>query len=509
MPETRLDRLNAINEELKRIHRAYNDTFEHGFDDKKIFDTFDIQWNSVPVTLYFTMHRELISYTIYIHADRAGNSRAERVGKLKDYFANIMAVAAGGSRADLPTCHKYLFEGIWTDFFNDNNAIPRPCSSWPFGAALAKPRVIADFRGLIIGSAAYASSDRIETADVDNLKIADSLFPFLCCRENSNSDDFSICTMKGWRAFHASTLGESSGAHAEDTHRYMIYSHSLTPMALGELVNIGHRLGIARLAAILLLPNLDEATELLRQIERKIDGTFRLLSERGWDEDIQNRIHAITFGDFVRLNGMFDGNIRERLELSLWYKERFDTLISRLEIYPLGEYKTFKTKTNEMVKTMLERADRLLTYYGRIIEEYHKICNLACVEETADRNTKIVDLQVNAELILFCALVPYYLPNVVSHTVKAVFDIDEHEHHLVDRLSWPFFLALGIWWTLGSLAERKPSSQFGMAARRIRLAVKRWFELFAQNVLLVVPTVFAAIWAYVVIHFHLPERLAG
>jgi hypothetical protein len=164
-----------------------------------------------------------------------------------------------------------------------------------------------------------------------------------------------------------------------------------------------------------------------------------------------------------------------------------------------------------MLASTLERAERVLSYYNRIIDEYHKIRNLACVEETADRNTKIVDLQVNAELILFFALVPYYLPNVFSHTVKAVLNIDEHEHHIVDRLSWPFFLALGIWWTLGSLAERKPDSPSGRTAKRIRHAVKLWFEPSRQPsvVWALAPILISAFWAYVVIRFKLPERFPG
>ncbi len=84
------------------------------------------------------------------------DSGAGVVGKLKKYFADITTPAVVDC-ADLPTRHKFLFEEIWTSFFGENEAIPSPFTdggglpTWPFPPPLASPRIIANFRGLIIG----------------------------------------------------------------------------------------------------------------------------------------------------------------------------------------------------------------------------------------------------------------------------------------------------------------------------------------------------------------------
>jgi hypothetical protein len=116
LPERRSERLGAINKLLESIHEKYDDEFTQGFDEKKTFDTFEMLWHSIPVTLHFMLHEELISYIIYIHVDRVKDSGAGVVGKLKKYFADITTPAVVDC-ADLPTRHKFLFRGDMDQFF--------------------------------------------------------------------------------------------------------------------------------------------------------------------------------------------------------------------------------------------------------------------------------------------------------------------------------------------------------------------------------------------------------
>ncbi len=320
--ETLAARRDSINRLLKSVVG-----FTHGLDRNRPFDLLETEWETIPVTFRVRLHEELISSLIYIHIDRAHNSANEIVSKLSEYFDAFADVAARGmcTCADWPsTCHKFLFEEVWARFFSGSKErIPPPSPQWPhYPSELANPNIIANFRGLII------AQKRDLAAGIDNERIARSLGPFLCCTGKQRTEDLSVSTLKRGRAFHASTLGQSSsGAYDEETHRYVVCSHTLDQEELGELINTGHELGILRLLAIRPLPDLEKAQELLCQIEREIDRTLETPpSERG-SAEIRESIGS----KFRALNDMFGGDLRSRIIRSAMYRQIINDLINSLE----------------------------------------------------------------------------------------------------------------------------------------------------------------------------------
>jgi hypothetical protein len=372
----------------------------------------------------------------------------------------------GGTCDYLPMHNKFIYETLWNLFFRENELVPSPSPSWPFPPELENPVILANFRGLIIGTEASTNNSGASWVDFSNDGIVNRLKPFLCCKSNINIDDFSICTMKGGLAFHASTLGRLRESGEKDAHRYVVCAKSLDKSQLGELIDTGHWIGTLRLAAIMLGPRLGEAKRHLRQIEYEIGATYRRLNDPdGLTRELQDRIGEILSRSIQRLNDAFDGDLRERLRHSRGYKKQCDSLMSSLQISRIEGYKPFDQTTSDMLLPTSLSVEQLLKDYDRVMDEYRILRYIASVESTAKKNTVIEELQVTAELFLFVALVPYYLGNWISETTHAFFDgifgIDDHKHSVVDKLIWLFALTLGGYLALGSLAKHKSHTKTG------------------------------------------------
>lgn len=491
--ETQSARRATINRLLKSVVG-----FRHGLHRNHRFQVLETEWESIPVTFRVRLHEELISSLIYIHVDRAHNSANEIVSKLNEYFDAFADVATRGlcTGADWPSkCHKFLFEEVWASFFSGNKErIPPPSPEWPhYPPELANPNIIANFRGLII------EQKRDLAAGIDNERIAQSLGPFLCCTGKQRIEDLSVSTLKRGRAFHASTLGQSSsGAYDAETHRYVVCSHSLDQEELGDLINTGHELGILRLLAIRPLPDLEKAEELLFQIEREIDRTLETPpSERG-SAEIRESIGQ----KFRALNNMFGGDIRSRIIRSTRYKNNITALINTIDVLDVRTFKSLKQKYEAIIDNTIGRAERLRLDYDRVYGEFRSARHLAALEgtaksaaETATRNTRIQKLQETAEFFLFFALVPYYIGNNLSETAHAVIplfvnkDKNEFLFNVVYTVIWLFAGALSV--SLGArwFATYHPKTPIGKIAKMASGgAIKLWFKFFRR------PSMRSVVW---------------
>lgn len=479
MSDALSERLDAINGILSSIHHEYGKStyriIELG--ERNNVSLVKLSWHSIPVTLRFVLHTELVSLTIYIHLDRAPRSPDQNafVSKLTRCIADITTMIDGDSCEHLQRRHKFLYDTIWKMFFREHKRIPPPSGSWAFPLQLENPIILANFRGLIIRlpSATGLNSDNIVS----------SLRPFLCCKRNVKLDHLAISEMKGGKALHCSNLDKPS----DDQHHYlMLFSNSLNAKEVGKLIATGNLIAVLRFAAVIPRNKLSEAAHKLYQIKTEIDIILNSLGQTVTAEDRRKRLNDIRSTLFVQLNDLFDGDMRHRLLQSVVYNELLYNLLPRLGTSRLEPYNTHDEVVKNVLSPTLARIKRLLGNYDNVITEYYSVLQIVSAEETAEKNAEIKEMQEYAEFALIGFLLPYYIIGIMSHFIK--------------EAALPY-LSIGLW-----------TSLLCYAFYNYRSSNENYRDVFKSGKGVLVPlcgmgVVLILCWAFSILHF--PEEHIG
>lgn len=418
-------RLDAINNRLKSIHETYGLPFTQRLDSHNLVSVVSIPpWrHSIDVTLRFILHRELVSLTVYIHAGRAAQSSSEdgTVNQIIESLAQLHGMVEGNcSCTESNNIHRLLYEDVWRMFFNDNKTIPNPFKWSKFDIEIDDPKIIADYRGLIL----------VHSSGTDANSTISALHPFLCCGTLKSLERFTVSTLINSNVLHISTLSKPENAAPF----YMVCSNSISqisPKELGKVIEIGHTLIVLRFAALLQRSRFGQAAHFLHQIACEIESIRQSFGQKVPVEQIQKRIHNLTVGLLADCDKLFAGGTEYRLKRSKNYKGVFDREIKKLRISRLAPYKPYDEGTTEILSATLSSAGRLLSAYNNNIRKYTELQDMtlsevtaASSEVTARENEEIADLQRFAEWALFILLGPYYGGMIITH----ILGVDEGEH---------------------------------------------------------------------------------
>jgi hypothetical protein len=437
-------RRDHINQILKSIHEKANVPHTPLARDKRV-SVVKMRWRSLPVTLVFFLSRELVSLSIYIHADgiiqpeeNVSTDPQNRVAKAIIALQNISNIfSCESTPANLSEIHESLFENAWDKFFLENPEIPPPDPKWSgFADGLKDPKILVDWRGVIA----------LKPPQASDTEIIDRICPFLGCSGNYLIDDFSICTMRGGNVLHVSSMFEPTSG----TPFYMLLCDNEFDAAdIGELLDTGNRTLVYRFAAVEHKAQIETAWRLSEVINIELDGVRRsLLDNSVSPEKLSKLIDDASMKFNKKVDHAFVGGIYSRLRNVEAYIYEFYQLSDWLGIKPIDTYRTYKERADKELSSVSYVVKRVTNECDSFRDEIIKLRSGVDITVAATEQNDIRHLQVVAELLACLIFVPYYFGHAVSETYHVWWGISKFDEGPYDRYIWSSAWVLGVLLTL-------------------------------------------------------------
>ncbi len=326
----------------------------------------------------------------------------------------------------------------------------------------------------------------------DARKMAQSLWPFITADRHDSlpKREFVVSRYLDGRVIYMSALGAQpspyfGGADQRQDDQvplyYLLYAKPYSEWQLGRLVNHLNQMGTLRLAAIQDLRKLRGISKDLRKLEIPRGGLEDSFSRarssaylRKWERAIFRSLNDMTRWEQKyqenqkRADGralVNPGSIIFRIERARYYIKQFDEGMQFLRIRRVEGYQPYGAFMKRHIGTTFDFIDRL----GVRLERTERRVN---DQSTALLSRMLVELQRDADILVWVILAPYYLHAIAGHILG---NRGETLHKL--GISHPAFGA-----KLHELAGILPLSGdwFDVALQLVILACC-WFYVFSKK----------------------------
>ena len=409
---------------------------------------FPLRFGALPIKMEYKLHQE--NFTVTAVIDLSGRSLHKssdpQARKLMDAFKEFNSFVASGEkgRAGVANAYDTIFHTVWDDLKTLS------------GAHFSEDRVgveIADFKSLIVSRGHRGAFIAVPegTRGQENVKrfrpkeqegIVENLRPFVAHSGRPTEQlEYVFSSLNNGDVVYASTLGRSPSALQKHKHAMteVFYATHGDRRKLGEMLDLGNALGVARISALYDVDELKLANQDLLVIEHNLRDARRDLPQiqvagepnaefiQGVNEKLLGASNAL-----ARADERISGGIQNRVNLAQRYHQQFHYLLPFLGDAPIGD----KMSYSSIIERRLEREYKVPSIVDQRYEQIQKAISgltwqvqatelvgmqrlgvrlqeLAEKEEAKERPFKRRELA-----IFFAFAAPYYASSVVREAIE-------------------------------------------------------------------------------------------
>ena len=365
------------------------------------------------------------------------NDFAKNYKLLSDYMAE--APYYRGDEKNVDRCvvlDKYFHTTFWNLFMFDKSI--RDSTESVFIGHIFK-NVFCDFRGVILSN--NTTREKIDSFnDRFNLKWGYDLdYKLRCLLGKTQKYECTANYVMDGRGLYISTLGPQDPEWPDERIipvEYILYVQqgdtsdssvrAVNSWQLGRFIDRLHLFGTVRLAALKYFRQLIEVGASLSRFDpvvtkaRKAVEKYRKTTPakiKKFNKRAHRKFAAIT-EEFNRASATKSG-ILYRIERSRYYSDQFTKHVHVLRIVPIEGYQPYNKFVERRLGAAYDFIDRLGVRYERAASSLFGLDQYYITTQTNLLGERIGEIQAVGEIVLFFALVPYYLGSIVE-------DISEH-----------------------------------------------------------------------------------
>jgi hypothetical protein len=381
----------------------------------------EFNWEGIAATARIEIHTEYFLITTIAELDAVSDTMPE-FQELVSYLQSVAKPPSPPDIASADSLRKFLFLEFW------NHRVALMAADTALGEILtdkAFRNLFADFRGLVISGKTHKLPDAPKFGQSEELAWGKQIdFKLLPLFTEIKRYECTASYMLDGRALYMTTLGpQLPEAHDEDLLplQYIFYIHEsdhetgkqaiVSKWQLGRLVDRIHLLGTVRLASLKYLPELRDASTSLSGLdgyvkEARNDRTGGISVRSLRRAHLQLANIAAKFGERTKT----DTGMSYRVERSRYYVEQFNANLEALRIRRLEGYQRY----DEFVR---HRLGPVFDFIHRLGIRRERAVNALSLLDQFQIDEDIRTIQAYGEVVLFGALVPYYLTNLAEHLV--------------------------------------------------------------------------------------------
>jgi hypothetical protein len=363
--------------------------------------------------------------------------------------------------------HDYLYHEFWSNFEREF-LLTQSMQRSGIQRSSRYGRVFADFHGLVVNEPTKEKKAEevferpfepntepsqvepyrdIPTWSSEKIK---QFWPFLTCsqRIDLKNFEFTASSLLRGRAVYVSALGaqppEPAGSH--EPVLYFVACRTRRKWQIARLLDTLHQLGTVRLAAIVELDRLHKSGGWLRDIERLIEATRKSIEKNSQAigardekkrEEATARVIRIVAANVSSMEGKLatifrigdesylgKQSLAYRLERAAYYIQQFTTGVRRLEPERIEGYQPYDQFVLRRLGSAFAYVQMLNQRHQRITQEIRFFVQYLAAQSaviqairTNRTNQTIERAQVIGEIVLFGALLPYYVGHVLGDTI--------------------------------------------------------------------------------------------
>jgi hypothetical protein len=381
----------------------------------------EFNWEGIAATARIEFHTEYFSITTIAELKAVSGDMTE-YGELVAYLQSVNKRPSPADIVQADGLRKFFFFDFWDHrvaLMAEDTALRDILTDDAF------QNLFADFRGLVISNMTFKLQNEPEFGQSEGLAWGKQIdFKLLPLFTEAKNYECTASYMLDGRALYMTTLGPQL-PEAQDWDllplQYIFYVHEsdhqtgrhtiVSKWQLGRLVDRVHLLGTVRLASLKYLPQLREASTSLAGFdgyakEARDDRTGGISVRSLRRAHLQLANIAAKFGELTKT----DTGMSYRVERSRYYVEQFNANLETLRIRRLEGYQRY----DEFVR---HRLGPVFDFIHRLGIRRERAINALSLLDQFQIDEDIRTIQAYGEVVLFGALVPYYLTNLAEHLV--------------------------------------------------------------------------------------------
>jgi hypothetical protein len=370
-------------------------------------------WDDWVMTVRIHLRTNLFTVTVIAQDKTGGGIAVNNTQDFKrytvDFWGRFTEFLFG-----LDGIHLLFRSDILSGVYADIQGVVMPCSSFACSIEqIATTQAIPDWAGPVIEKLAPIVTD-------------------------NNEYDCIASYMLKRRALHLTALGPQPLNFPDNkrmpiTFLLCVQTHDAAGRCLvgkrqiGRLLDRMHLIGTLRLAALLDLALLRDASAGLSQIDRfykaardKIASYDKSQFEAGETRDAldlaRQKLNEIS-NDFLKSSGAGVG-LSFRIESARYYTSQFHKNLSALRLGRVEGYQRYDHFVERRLGTIFEFIDRLGIRYERAISQLAAIDQGFASVQARHTDSAVKDIQASGELVLLCVLVPYYMIGIYKDVTE-------------------------------------------------------------------------------------------
>lgn len=361
-----------------------------------------LRWDDMPVRLSIAVHSEYFTLTLWsmfvckVHPDDPGPDASreacgneEKRHALGRLWAEVLKAGGRWLHPDFKPCQRLEIAGAAKKLYDAHNnelfAKIFPPVDW--NAALEGYTPFADFRSIILPSALRLNGE-VATGEREIARpgpVLDSMADiFNAVNVASNRPlpelmgslflDGRVAYVSSLGAHHLEQQGASEGRALPA--RYLMYAEDVCRWQLGRLVERLNSLGTYRLAAVRDMQSLNQVSDGLRAIGKKLDDVALT------DEEKVNATFLAQYDEFnglSRLKGVAEHFNRDgvsfRIERARFYMKAFDRLVPDLRNRDMQGFQSYPDFVRRRYGGLWDRIDRIGVRHERLAKRLDYLSN--------------------------------------------------------------------------------------------------------------------------------------
>jgi hypothetical protein len=388
----------------------------------------EFNWEDIAATVRIEIYTEYFSITTIAELHPVSDTMPE-FRELIDYLQSVGKRPSLVDIARADSLRKSLFFEFWDHrlgLMADDMALGEILTDSVFR------NLFADFRGLVISNKTFKLQDAPKFGQSEELAWGKQIdFKLLPLFTEIKQHECTASYMLDGRALYMTTLGPQM-PEAQDWNllpmQYIFYIQEFDHQAgnetivskwqLGRLVDGVHLLDTVRLAALKYLPQLLEASTSLSGLDAYVKKVRSDLTHRTTASNLRQTHQYFAnittiFGEMTRT----DTGLLDRIERSRYYVEQFNANVGVLRIKRLEGYQRYDEFVRHRLGPVFDFINRLGIRYESAVGTL-SLLDFYSSTRTQQIGEDIRTIQAYGEVVLFGALVPYYLTSLAEHVIQ-------------------------------------------------------------------------------------------